>query len=100
MWWLNLSRIFDLVVQLLGNTNDEFDNVVEVKTKKKPPQRTPAILTRKEASEQKSNWVVDIEPSIKSTPSTRKLFQNWCPNRLRKLWRSQWTPSPFMRRRH
>jgi len=31
MWWLKLSFIFDTVVQLVGKTNDEFDNVVEVK---------------------------------------------------------------------
>jgi len=47
MWWLNLSRIFDLVVQLLGNTNDEFDNVVEVKTKKKTSSTNPGNTDKK-----------------------------------------------------
>jgi len=62
----------------VGNTSDEFDNVVEVKKilLKKPPQRTPTILTRKEASEHKLDQVAAIEPSMKSTPSARKLFQN------------------------
>ena len=37
---------------------------------------------------------------MKSTPSTRKLFQNRCPNSLRKLRRSLQTCSHFLRRRH
>jgi len=52
MWWLNLSFIFDLVVQLVGNASDEFDNVVEVKktkkqTKKKSSTTNPDNIHKK-----------------------------------------------------
>ena len=78
---------FDLVVQLVGSTSDDFDNVVEVK--KTPPHRTQKTLQRQEVfEEQEPDQVADIEPPMKSTPSKRKLFQNRCPKRFPNRFRN------------